>query len=141
MNENIRMKNEKWDDHSSIVQLFKNLRLCNFLYVFPMEASKGILGRCGTPIYFAEPFFCPLETWPWEVGPSCIKKKSQEPPSCKDGLLGWTFEKNHPKKPYNEKDGFSKTKIEPRIHHLNNTHHTLLFKISGISNNWYICNI
>lgn len=56
MNDNIRMKNEKWDDHSSIVQLFKNLRLCNFLYVFPMETSKGILGRCGTPIYFADFF-------------------------------------------------------------------------------------
>ncbi len=37
------------------------------------------------------------------------------------------LKKNHPKKPYNEKDGFSKTKIEPRIYHLNNTHHTLLF--------------
>jgi hypothetical protein len=39
------------------------------------------------------------------------------------------LKKNHPKKPYNEKDDFSKTKIEPKIYHLNNAHHTpLVFK-------------
>jgi hypothetical protein len=48
-----KYKDEKWDDHSSIVQLFENLKLSTSLYVFPMEASKAILGRCGTPIYFA----------------------------------------------------------------------------------------
>jgi hypothetical protein len=37
------------------------------------------------------------------------------------------WKKNHPKKPYDENYDFSKTKIEPKIYHLNNAHHTPLF--------------
>jgi len=62
-----------------------------------------------------------------EVGPSCIKKNPKNQLLAKMVSLDEHLKKNHPKKPYNEKVDFLKTKIEPKIYHLNNAHHTPLF--------------
>jgi hypothetical protein len=97
-----------------------------------MEARKGILGRCGTPIYFVEFFLLNEFFVHWEHDHGkwdqvALKTNPKNHLLARMVSLDEHLKKIHTKKPYNEKDNFSKTKIEPRIYHLNNTHHTPLF--------------
>lgn len=97
-----------------------------------MEVSKGILGRCGTPIYFAEEillnhFFLHWEHDHGKWDQVALKKHPKNHVLARMVSLDEHLKKICPKKPYNEKDDFLKTKFEPKIYHLNNAHHTPLF--------------